>query len=137
MTGNVAEWSDDIPYYYPPTNGTDPSASPLTVLARHFGDPFYPGGINSMAVRGGSYESGSGELRLDRISSEFFNAANPTTGLRCVIPATDLETVASNYQPFSALYGEYGYFYHPRYYDPYQFWWYTIYLRYLQNASRP
>ena len=52
------------------------------------------------------------------------------------IPASELEKVASNYQPFSSLYGEYSNPYRS-YFDPYRAWWYTIYLRFMENAGAP
>jgi formylglycine-generating enzyme required for sulfatase activity/cellulose biosynthesis protein BcsQ len=149
MTGNVAEWSGDISPSY--SSGFSSSSS------RSVRDPHYTpanrvvndlvtaqrsryagGGVITMAVRGGSYDSGLRDLRLDSILYRNFNEANPSLGFRCVMDPTDLEKVASNYQPFSALYASYSYFYHarPSYFDPYLSWWYTIYLRYLENGSR-
>jgi formylglycine-generating enzyme required for sulfatase activity/cellulose biosynthesis protein BcsQ len=141
MSGNVAEWSGDIGLNYNfYSNVKDPHNTIFDSLQpqyRYFGRIY--GGIRNMPVRGGSYDSGNAELRLDAINYQNdFNTLDPTLGFRCVIPASDLEKVASNYQPFSAIYGTYSYFYHPKpyYFDPYQSWWYTIYMRYLANAPR-
>jgi formylglycine-generating enzyme required for sulfatase activity len=143
MSGNVEEWSDDVPYYN--SDGTpakDPHNNPLMVLSLR-GSPanpyyrWYPGvGIWAMPLRGGSYDSSNRGLRLDVIDDQPFNTMDPRIGFRCVIPASELEKVASNYQPFSSLYGEYSNPYRS-YFDPYRAWWYTIYLRFMENAGAP
>jgi formylglycine-generating enzyme required for sulfatase activity/MinD-like ATPase involved in chromosome partitioning or flagellar assembly len=143
MSGNVEEWSDDVPYYN--SDGTpakDPHNNPLMVLSLR-GSPanpyyrWYPGvGIWAMPLRGGSYDSSNRGLRLDVIDDQPFNPMDPRIGFRCVIPASELEKVASNYQPFSSLYGEYSNPYRS-YFDPYRAWWYTIYLRFMENAGAP
>jgi formylglycine-generating enzyme required for sulfatase activity/Mrp family chromosome partitioning ATPase len=137
MSGNVAEWTDDManPFGISPisssaTSNRDPRRSPYQLLLR-----YRVGGVTIMSVRGGSYDSAKSGLQLDSSTSQYFNQPDPRTGFRCIVPASDLESVASNYQAFSALYGLYGRFYHG-YNDPYNDWWYTLYLRQLKNADR-
>ena len=116
-------------------------------------------GVELVNVRGGSFDSGPRKLRLDSFVPQSFNKYDPRTGFRCIIPASDLDKIATDYQvsPFARLYGLYGspemYFptnfysvyqafgfygtfaYIPYRVNPYQSWWYSVYLRYLQDQQ--
>ena len=131
MSGNVAEWTDDVAggweglYAFQESGPVKDPRHSATQLSY---------GPTYMVVRGGSYDSGNLKLSLDEREQQYFNTADPRVGFRCIVPASDLEKVASNYQSFSVLYGMYGHSYHFPY-DPTNDWWNTIYLRYLNNAQ--
>jgi formylglycine-generating enzyme required for sulfatase activity len=135
MSGNVAEWTDDVAPGYRMFRSagtmTDPRYSPMTSLSpqRFYSAPFY------FIVRGGSYDSVAGDLRLDTYTTQLYSNPDPRIGFRCLVPVSDLERVASNYQPFAELYGSYGHnysWYGPMWYD----WWRNVYSRYLEDARK-
>lgn len=106
LSGNVAEWTED-PFFSRYSYSASIADCPFAGVHQLIYQTYLRGGEDLMTVRGGSYESGASELRLEFQGSQPFEKQDDTIGFRCAIDTSELERVASDYKAFAALYNLY------------------------------